>query len=123
MASTTPKVSRSSTSRSIRNPPGLRWSGWSLVWNCLGRRLGLGHHRRGRQHQRGRDGHAAGGELITAEQVDALRERFDAARGLQDFNEGAFWKFVGSTDLGALPAHRYADVLTMLDRKLKGGAK
>jgi hypothetical protein len=65
----------------------------------------------------------AGGALVTAEQVDALRERFDAARGLQDFNEGAFWKFVGGTDLGALPAHRYADVLTMLDRKLKGGAK
>lgn len=67
------------------------------------------------------DGHAAGGKLITAEQVDELRTLVDAARGVDGFNERAFYGWVGTDDLGLLPAERFADVRGALKRKIGGG--
>ena len=68
------------------------------------------------------DGHAAGGALVTAEQVEEIKTLVDAARGVSGFNERAFWGWVGTDDAGMIPANRYADVVAALKRKI-GGAK
>lgn len=71
------------------------------------------------------DGHAAATQFITRDQAATVGDKLDACRGLPDFNEGAFWKWLGiehgRTDL--IPANRLNDVMGALERKLKGGAK
>lgn len=68
------------------------------------------------------DGHGAGGTLVTAEQAQELSELVRAARGVDGFNEKAFYGYAGTEDMGALPQARYADVVAALKRKI-GGAK
>lgn len=68
------------------------------------------------------DGHAAGGALITAAQVQELTELVDAARGVDGFNEKAFYGYAGTEDLGLIPAARFEDLRKALKRKI-GGAK
>lgn len=68
------------------------------------------------------DGHGAGGTLVTAEQAQELSELVQAARGVDGFNEKAFYGYAGTEDMGALPQARYADVVAALKRKI-GGAK
>lgn len=67
------------------------------------------------------DGHAAGGNLVTADQAQELRELVDAARGVDGFNEKAFYGYAGTDDLGALPQARFEDVRKALKRKIGGG--
>lgn len=68
------------------------------------------------------DGHAAGGALVTAEQVNEIRDLVDAARGVNGFNEKAFWGWLGTDDAAMIPAQRFADVRAALKRKIGGGA-
>ena len=66
------------------------------------------------------DGHAAGSTMLTAEQVRSIKDFVDAARGVANFNEGAFWKWVGTDDAAMIPAARFGDVIAMLQRKIGG---
>jgi hypothetical protein len=68
------------------------------------------------------DGHAAGTRFVTREQAQELAELLDVCRGLPDFKEEVFWKWVGvETKVAAdIPADRYNDVKVMLQKKLKG---
>jgi hypothetical protein len=68
------------------------------------------------------DGHAAGGALVTADQADELRALVDAARGVDGFNEKAFYGYAGTDDLGLIPAARFEDLRKALKRKI-GGVK
>jgi hypothetical protein len=70
------------------------------------------------------DGHKAGTEFVTHDQAREIAELGDACRGIPSFNEAAFWKWVGGgvENPQDIPANRYADVVAMLKRKLKGGA-
>jgi hypothetical protein len=68
------------------------------------------------------DGHAAGGALVTTEQIAQLRDLVDAARGVDGFNERAFYGWLGTDDLAMLPVARMPDVVAALKRKI-GGAK
>jgi hypothetical protein len=68
------------------------------------------------------DGHAAGGALVTMEQIEEIRLLVDAAKGVDGFNEKAFYGWLGTDDLAMLPAARFADVCAALKRKI-GGAK
>lgn len=67
------------------------------------------------------DGHGAGTQFITKEQSDAVADKLDACRGLKDFNEGSFWKWLGLEfgRLDLIPASRLSDVMGALERKLK----
>lgn len=67
------------------------------------------------------DGHAAGGALVTAAQAEEINTLVDAARGVNGFNEKAFWGWVGTDDSALIPANRYADVIAALKRKIGGG--
>lgn len=64
------------------------------------------------------DGHGAGGTLITAEQVNEIKDLVDAARGVANFDENAFIRWLGTDDPAMIPALRFADVKAMLKRKL-----
>lgn len=66
------------------------------------------------------DGHAAGGALVTADQVDEIKTLIDAARGVAGFNERAFYGYVGTDDVAMIPASRFADVVAALKRKIGG---
>jgi hypothetical protein len=68
------------------------------------------------------DGHAAGGALVTTEQIEEIRLLFDAAKGIDSFNVKAFYGWLGTDDLAMIPAARFADVCAALKRKI-GGAK
>jgi len=68
------------------------------------------------------DGHAAGGALISAAQVQELTELVDAARGVDGFHEKAFYGYAGTEDMGLVPAARFEDLRKALKRKI-GGAK
>jgi hypothetical protein len=68
------------------------------------------------------DGHAAGGALVSADQADELRTLVDAARGVEGFNERAFYGYAGTEDMGLIPAARFEDLRKALKRKI-GGAK
>lgn len=66
------------------------------------------------------DGHAAGSQFVTLTQAALITEKVDACRGLNNFNEAAFWKWIGASEAEMIQANRYADAVAMLDRKLKG---
>ncbi len=70
------------------------------------------------------DGHKAGTVFVTFDQAKELADALDACRGLGDFREEVFWKWVGveSKHTADIPANRFADVKAMLAKKLKGGA-
>ena len=68
------------------------------------------------------DGHAAGGALVTTDQIEEIRLLVDAAKGIDGFNVKAFYGWLGTDDLALLPAARFADVCAALKRKI-GGAK
>jgi hypothetical protein len=68
------------------------------------------------------DGHAAGGALVTTEQIEEIRLLVDAAKGIDSFNEKAFYGYAGTEDLGLIPAARFEDLRKALKRKI-GGAK
>lgn len=68
------------------------------------------------------DGHAAGAVFVGEDQARQIAELIDAARGIADFNEPAFWKFAGATCPQDVQAGRFVNVCDMLRRKL-GGAK
>jgi len=68
------------------------------------------------------DGHAAGGNLVTTEQIEEIRLLVDAARGIDGFNEKAFFGWLGTDDLAMVTADRVPDVCAALKRKI-GGSK
>lgn len=67
------------------------------------------------------DGHAAGTQFLTFDQAQELGELLDACRGIADFKEDVFWKWVGveSKTTAEIPANRFADAKTALTKKLK----
>jgi len=69
------------------------------------------------------DGHNAGSSFVTLTQAAIISEKVDACRGLDNFNNDAFWKWIGASNSEMIQANRYNDAIAMLDRKLKGGAK
>lgn len=64
------------------------------------------------------DGHAAGGALVTVDQARELTELVDAARGVDGFNEQAFYGYAGTEHMGLLPVARFEDVRKALKRKI-----
>lgn len=68
------------------------------------------------------DGHAAGTHFVTAEQAREITDLLQACRGIDGFNEKAFWGWAGATVPQEIAANRYGDVVARLKQKLKGGA-
>lgn len=64
------------------------------------------------------DGHGAG-HLITNDQAHDLEALLDACRGLKDFNEPLFWKWLKAERMAQIPSDRFEDVKRMLETKLK----
>ncbi len=64
------------------------------------------------------DGHGAGLNKIDPDESKEVADMIDACRGLGDFNEAAFWKWLGVKTCDEIPVSRLADVLAMLKRKL-----
>lgn len=67
------------------------------------------------------DGRGAGSVFVGEEQAREIEDLLQAARGIADFNEAAFWKFSGATSPHDVEAARFKDVIAALKRKL--GAK
>lgn len=66
------------------------------------------------------DGHAAGTQYVTHDQAQEIAQLVDACRGIADFNEKAFRKWIGVENPQDVPANRFNDVRDALNRKLKG---
>lgn len=66
------------------------------------------------------DGHAAATMFMTDAQTREIRDLLDAAKGITDFNEAAFWKFAGCSCVEQITANRHADIVASLKRKLAG---
>lgn len=66
------------------------------------------------------DGHAAGTTFVTHDQAQQIAQLVDACRGINGFNEKAFWGWAGVQNPQDVPANRFADVVAALNRKLKG---
>lgn len=68
------------------------------------------------------DGHGAGANLVTFDQAGELAELIDACRGVNDFNEKAFWGWVGvqSKSTADIQASRYDEIKAMLQKKIRG---
>lgn len=66
------------------------------------------------------DGHNAGSVFITNEQAEEIKGLVDHCRGIADFKEETFWKWVGTDNVNGIKKERYADVVASLKRKLKG---
>lgn len=64
------------------------------------------------------DAHAAGTEFMTADQIGEIEDLYQAARGMNGFNEKAFFGWLGVDAIADVPANRYADVRAMLKKKL-----
>jgi hypothetical protein len=64
------------------------------------------------------DGHMAGALLVTDEQAAELDTLVQAARGLNNFVEPAFWTYVGAESTNLIPADKYAPAKALLQRKL-----
>jgi hypothetical protein len=68
------------------------------------------------------DGHKAGTQFVTHDQAQEIAQLVDACRGLAGFDEKKLWQWVGVEHPQDIPANRFADVVAMLRRKLKGAA-
>ena len=68
------------------------------------------------------DGHAAGVSFVTTEQAGEITDLLDACRGINGFNESAFWGWVGAKTADEISADRYPAAKAQLAKKLKGGA-
>lgn len=66
------------------------------------------------------DGNAAGGNYVTDQQARQITELIDAARGIDGFNAGAFWKWAGAERAAEIRADRFTDIVAALNRKLSG---
>lgn len=66
----------------------------------------------------GDDDDANGIGYIDPDEAKEVAELVDACRGLGDFNEKAFWEWVGATSPKEIQMDRFADVMSMLRRKL-----
>lgn len=66
------------------------------------------------------DGHKAGTQFVTHDQAHEIAQLVDACRGVNDFKEDVFWKWIGVQHAQEIPANRYGDVIAQLKRKLKG---
>jgi hypothetical protein len=68
------------------------------------------------------DGHAAGTQTLSDDQSREVLDLINAARGVDGFNEPAFWKWVGVDEkrVTAIPANRFGDVVASLKRKIGG---
>jgi hypothetical protein len=66
------------------------------------------------------DGHRAGTTFVTHDQAQEINTLIDAARGIADFNEDAFWRWAGAKSSTEVEAGRFGDVIAALKRKLKG---
>lgn len=69
------------------------------------------------------DGHKAGSAFVTLEQSREIAELVDTCRGINGFNESAFWGFAGATVAQEIQGIRYADVVRMLKAKIAGAKK
>lgn len=68
------------------------------------------------------DGHSAGVQFVTFDQSRELGDLLDACRGIAGFNEKAFFGWVGATVVTEIPANRFSDAKTALNKKLKGAS-
>jgi len=66
------------------------------------------------------DGHAAGSAFVTREQAAQIRDLIETAKGVTDFDEGKFWKWIAVADAAEIPAHRFNDAVAALKRKIAG---
>lgn len=69
------------------------------------------------------DGFGAGSNFVTLEQSREIAELVDTCRGINGFNEPAFWGFAGASNAQEILAIRHADVVRMLKTKIAGGGK
>jgi hypothetical protein len=70
------------------------------------------------------DANAAGTQYVSHDQAHELDDLLAACRGVNGFNEAAFWKWVGveSKQTADIPANRYADAKAALKRKIRGAS-
>jgi hypothetical protein len=69
------------------------------------------------------DGHAAGTIFVTHDQAREIADLVDACRGVNGFNEAAFWRWAGASAATEIEATRCADVVRSLKNKIKGAAR
>jgi hypothetical protein len=65
------------------------------------------------------DGHNAGGQFVTDDQAKEIADLIDVCRGINGFNEKAFWGWAGADTAAGIKADRYSDVIATLKRKIK----
>lgn len=66
------------------------------------------------------DGHKAGGGFVTHDEAQEISELLDACRRLSDFNEKAFWGWIGAECAQEIQADRRTQAVMALKRKLNG---
>jgi hypothetical protein len=68
------------------------------------------------------DGNGGAMEFVDENEAKNIADVLDACRGLDDFKEDVFWKWIGVTSkkVSDIPAARLGQVLTKLNAKLKG---
>lgn len=66
------------------------------------------------------DGHRAGGGFVTHDEAQEISDLLDACRGLSDFNEKAFWGWIGATCPQDILSDRSTQAIAKLKRKLGG---
>jgi hypothetical protein len=66
------------------------------------------------------DGNGAGNQYLSEEQTKEVARLVDACRGIASFIEPKFWEWCAAKTVSEIKADRYADVVRMLNSKLKG---
>jgi len=66
------------------------------------------------------DGHRAGTQFVTHEQAEQIKDLISAAKGIADFDESKFWKWIAAECAADIPAARFNDAVAALKRKIAG---
>jgi hypothetical protein len=66
------------------------------------------------------DGHRAGTQFVTHEQAQQIRDLIETAKGVADFDEAKFWKWIAADSATEIAAARFQDAVAALKRKIAG---
>ena len=66
------------------------------------------------------DGHRAGTQFVTYEQATQIRDLIETAKGVADFDESKFWKWIAAESATEISAARFPDAVAALKRKISG---
>jgi hypothetical protein len=66
------------------------------------------------------DGHRAGTQFVTYEQAQQIRDLIETAKGVSDFDEAKFWRWIAAESATEISAARFPDAVAALKRKISG---